>query len=136
MILNKDELKKHFEQNMLDGDEIQGGQTLSSEHVFEYIEELVATQVQQAEVRVLDELKRTLKSKVGMPIYQTPMEFVSSVIDNAISLSELHSQQPSQEKLIEFMQDPENIKKAVEGSMDKRIDAIDNAEQHSKEMKK
>lgn len=36
------ELRKHFEANMLDGDTIQGGQMLSSEAVFEYLEEYVS----------------------------------------------------------------------------------------------
>lgn len=34
---NLDDLRKHFEANMLDGDPIQAGQMLSSESVFEYI---------------------------------------------------------------------------------------------------
>lgn len=35
------DLKKHFEENLLDGDAIQGGQMLSSEEVFEYICDLI-----------------------------------------------------------------------------------------------
>lgn len=35
----KEHIKKHFEENMLDGDEVQGGQMISSESVLEYIEE-------------------------------------------------------------------------------------------------
>jgi len=39
-------LKKHFEANMLDGDEVQAGQMMSSESVLEYIEEYMTPKPQ------------------------------------------------------------------------------------------
>lgn len=43
--MTEQELKQHFEANMLDGDEIQErGQMLSSASVFEYIKDLVLGQ--------------------------------------------------------------------------------------------
>lgn len=40
--MNEEELRNHFEQNMLDGNIIQKGQMLASSEVFEYIVELLA----------------------------------------------------------------------------------------------
>lgn len=37
--MTQNSIKEHFEANMLDGDEVQGGQMLSSEYVLEYIQE-------------------------------------------------------------------------------------------------
>lgn len=39
--MSDEELKKHFEANMLDGDEIQAGQMISSESAFEYARDLL-----------------------------------------------------------------------------------------------
>jgi hypothetical protein len=53
------ELKKHFEANMLDGDEIQDGQMLSSASVFEYLTEVIAEREQAARA---DEIKESVVS--------------------------------------------------------------------------
>lgn len=39
-LTGSEELKQHFEQNMLDGDKIQSGQMLSSGDVWEYLKDL------------------------------------------------------------------------------------------------
>lgn len=57
------ELKKHFEANMLDGDEIQAGQMLSSASVFEYLAEVVAEREKVFQKKLSTAQKIMSKSK-------------------------------------------------------------------------
>lgn len=59
-----DELRKHFEANMLDGDAIQAGQMLASSEVFGYIAELVPQQIKKFK-QALEEQAHTLHTKHG-----------------------------------------------------------------------
>jgi hypothetical protein len=52
----REELRQHFEHNMLDGDAIQVGQMLSSKEVFEYIAEVVTETREATRQAVLTEL--------------------------------------------------------------------------------
>lgn len=56
--MSKDTIKKHFEQNMLDGDEVQQGQMMSSESVLEYLQEVVPEAEREATQPVYDERNR------------------------------------------------------------------------------
>jgi hypothetical protein len=71
-----DELKRHFEANMLDGDKVQGGQMLSSEFVLEYLTDycVLRTEVNQkcleARLIELDLLEQALNDGRDLKAYK------------------------------------------------------------------
>jgi len=66
----REQLKEHFESNMLDGDKVEdcGDAMLHAENVWEYVQEVVAQKQKEARIDELERLTNSYDSDLGWDI--------------------------------------------------------------------